>query len=135
VRTALPHAPQAGRVEPADHHAALGHQHPLDLAQRGVRVGAQFERVRQHHQVEAVGRKRQGREIGQQRRLAAARRVVHCEPAVRHAVGAQGVDFGRAELQCVIAEHVGHRLVELGLLPCQQVAPRGVANQSCKPII
>jgi hypothetical protein len=39
VGAALAQAPQAGRIEAADHHLALGHQHALDLAQGGVRVG------------------------------------------------------------------------------------------------
>ena len=45
-------------------------------------------------------------------------------PAVRHAVGAQAVEFGQAQLQRVEAEGVGHRVVEPVLLPGQQVAAR-----------
>ena len=81
VGAPLAQAPQAGRVEAADHHLALGHQHALDLAQRGVRVGVQLQRVRQHHQVEAVLLERQRREVGDQRRPALGRRA----PAARAA--------------------------------------------------
>ena len=47
------------------------------------------------------------------------------QPAMRHSVGAQGVQFGQAELQCVEAEQVGHRHVEVALLPLQHIAARG----------
>jgi hypothetical protein len=112
MRTPLSHAPQAGRIEPADDHAALRHQHALDLAQRAVRVVAEFQRMRQHHQVEAVGRKRQRGEVGDQCAPRGQVGIVHRQPAVRHAVGAQPLHLGQAELQCVITEDVRHRLVE-----------------------
>jgi hypothetical protein len=41
--TPLAQAPQAGRVQAADHHLALGHQHALDFAQSRVRVGIEFQ--------------------------------------------------------------------------------------------
>ena len=69
---------------------------------------------------------RQRRKIGEQRGPAGLLQgVAQGQPAVRHAVGAQSVDPGGAELQGVIPEDVRHRLVELGLLPRQQVAARG----------
>jgi len=69
VRALLAQTPQAGRIQTADDHAPLGHQHALDFAQRGVRVQAELERVRQNHQVQAVGGKGQGYGMGQQRYL------------------------------------------------------------------
>ncbi|MOA65613.1 hypothetical protein D3C78_1920660 [compost metagenome] len=44
---------------------------------------------------------------------------------MRHAVGAQPIDLGGPELQGVVTENIGHRLVELGLLPGQEVAAGG----------
>ena len=41
------------------------------------------------------------------------------------------VDLGQAQLQRVVAEHVGHGLVELGLLPRQQVA----AGRGLEPLL
>ena len=95
----------------------FGHQHALDLAQRQVRVARQLQRMRQHHQVEAVVRERARRRsrnaaprrlegqaavlavIGRRhrQRLRCVHRVAG-HPAVRHAVGAQAlaVRAGRA---------------------------------------
>ena len=44
---------------------------------------------------------------------------------MRHPVGAQRVELGQAELQRVEAEQVGDGLVEMALLPGEQVLPRG----------
>ena len=65
-RAALAQAPQAPGVQAADDHAALWHQHAFDLAQRGVRVDAELQRVGQQHQVDAGGFERQRHRIGQQ---------------------------------------------------------------------
>ena len=45
------------------------------------------------------------------------------QPAVRHAVGTQRLQVGQAHLQSMETEQVRHRLVQLSLLPCQQVLP------------
>jgi len=42
---------------------------------------------------------------------------------VRHAVGRERLELGQAELQGVEAEHVGHGLVEMMLLPGEEVLP------------
>ena len=46
---------------------------------------------------------------------------------MRHAVGAQRVEFGQAELQRVEAEQVGDGLVELTLFPVEQILARQVS--------
>jgi len=46
------------------------------------------------------------------------------QPAVRHAVGGQGVKLGHTELQRMKPENIGHGLVQLGALPRQQITPR-----------
>jgi hypothetical protein len=79
----------------------------------------------QHHQVQAVRFERQGREIRDQGRpqlrRVGRRGLTQGQPLMRHAVGLQGVEFGKAELQRVISENVTHGAVELGALPCQEV--------------
>ncbi len=47
-----------------------------------------------------------------------------------HAVRTQGVEFGKAELQRVESEDVGHRLIELALLPAKQIA----AGRGMQPV-
>ena len=50
---------------------------------------------------------------------------------MRHAVCAQRIQFGQAQLQCMVAKHVSHGRVQLGLFPRQQVA----ARWRLKPIV
>ena len=137
---ALAQAPQAGRVEADDHDPAFGHQHALDLAQRLVRVARQLQRVRQHHQVEALAagtaarrsrnaaRPARRRGVARRRPAPASRRlgrvVVVRHPAMRHAVGAQRVEFRQAELQRMEAEHVGHARSSCACSHGEQVAAR-----------
>ena len=56
---ALPHAPQAGRIEADDYQSSFGHQHTRSLRQCDVRILRQLERVRHHDEIEAVRRERQ----------------------------------------------------------------------------
>jgi len=49
---------------------------------------------------------------------------------MRHAVGAQRVEFGQAKLQRVKAEEVDDDAIELSLFPRQQVLPGGVSSQT-----
>ena len=62
----LAHAPQTGRVESNDHHSTFRHQHTLDLAQGQVRIARQFQRMRQHHEVQALTVERQGIKVATQ---------------------------------------------------------------------
>ena len=63
----LAHAPQAVRIEAKDHHPSLGHQHALDLPQGLVRVTREFERMRKHHEIQALAVEGQGIEVAIQR--------------------------------------------------------------------
>lgn len=129
------HAQQTGRIESAHHDAAFRHQHPGRLAQHGMRVRRGLQRMGHHDQVEAGLGKWQRGGIGQQRhgnlqRGGAVRwrrilRGIQRQPAVRHAVGTQPLEHGHAQLQAVIAENIGHRLVAALLLPFQQVVAEG----------
>ena len=47
--------------------------------------------------------------------------AVRGQPAVRHAIRAQRIELGQAELQRVEAEQVGNGNVEVALLPLQNV--------------
>ena len=125
---------------------------------RRVRCGSrrQLERMRQHHQVEAVAGERQRVEVavqhdrarrrgrvadagfdavGRPRRRRRARRRLGTEPAVRHAVGAQRIEFGQAELQRVEAEHVGDGASSWRCSQASRYCPGGVSSQRVKPII
>ena len=85
------------------------HQHALHFAQNLVRIGAEFEHVRQHQQIDAVAGKRQVGKFGAQINIAVRRdATVH-----GNAVGAQKIVFGQAELQRVEAEHIGDRVVDV----------------------
>ena len=137
--THLPQAPQAQRVEPGNHHPALGHQHTLHFTQRHVRIHAQFQGVGQHHQIQTGIGKRQSLGLSPQgrrtRRMGRQRpRALQCarawhppqrQPLVRHAVGAQTFNARHAQLQRVVAKDVGHGVVHAGLLPGKQVAAWG----------
>ncbi len=123
VRAPLAPTPQGRRVQATNHDPAVGHQHPLDLSQRGMGIGREFQRVRQHDQVQAAGRKRQSRKISDKSR--ARHGGLCCQPAVRHAVGGQPFNLGQTQLQGVKSKHIGHGQIELGTLPRQQVTPRG----------
>ena len=137
---ALAQAPQAGRVEADDHHAAFGHQHALDFAQASgagraparahaaAPRGRGSSRKRQRVEVALQHRRALWRIVGgvDRRRLIGAgigrqpadlcsitgRRVdiagIAGQPSVRHAVAAQRVEFGQAELQCMKAEQIDH---------------------------
>ena len=130
-------APQAVRIQAADDHPALMHQHTRHLAQRGVRVGVLLQGVWQGHQVQARLGKRQGRKVGEQggvrRRLAGIVPFRPCaffgrfqrQPAVRHTVGRQGVKGGHTQLQRVVAKRIDHGLVVAGALPLAQPAAVG----------
>ena len=52
-------APQADRIESDHDQAPFRHQHTLHFTQGGVRVGTGFQRMGQHHQIQAVFGKRQ----------------------------------------------------------------------------
>ena len=148
---ALAHAPQARRIEADDDHPAFGNEHALDLAQRQVRIAGELERMRQDDEIEAGGVERQGIEVAAQRRRrhdvdaalgvlrapspaadlrrassagTSSARGLDREPAMRHPIGAQRVELRQAELQRVEAEQVGDGVVEMTLLPCEQVLSR-----------
>lgn len=98
-----------------DRHAL---NYTLDLAQHPMRVRGKLEHVRQQHQVEAAGG--EGQLVFAAAQVAALRAAV--DPA-RHAIGAQQLQPGQAELHRVIAEDVRHQPVHSVLLPVEQVTP------------
>ncbi len=73
--------------------------------------------MRQQHEIEARGGKRQLELVPQHLRRS-GRPATKTE---RHPVGAQEVQLTHAHLQGVVAEYVRHHLVERGLLPVEQV--------------
>jgi len=125
----LPQAPQAGRVEAKHQHPPLRHQHTLHLAQGLVRVDAEIQRQRQHHQIQAGRFERQRRAVAQQRgaggRLALALAGEPCQPAPRHAIGTQALQLGQTQLQRVVTEHIHQRLVAPVLHPIQGIGTGG----------
>ena len=144
------HPPQADRIKATDYHPALRHQHTLDLAQGSVRVGSEFQRVRQYNQIQTAFRKRQCTGIRQKGNFAGTRRRPGCpnavlsdrlrlfdvlrkhrcgrrqifqrQPFVRHAVYQQSIELGHTKLQCVIAKDIADGLVKLCTLPIEQVS-------------
>lgn len=88
-----------------------------------MRIACQFQRMRQYHQVQAARRKRQSREIGHNRR--ARRRHIGKQPAMRHAVGSQCVQFAQTQLHGMESKNIGDSQIKLGTLPRQQITARG----------
>src|SRR6267143_1548062 len=118
--------PQRQGIESGNDDAALGHQHPLGLAQDCVRLSAEFQHVRQSQQVDALPGERQLHRL-------AAQAAARLEPGAdfeRDARLAQEVETRKAELHGVVAEHVLDRGVELSALPSENV----VALGSLEPI-
>ena len=129
---ALAQTPQTHRVKAADHHPPFRHQHPRHLPQHPMRVRTQLQCVGQQYQVQAVGRKRQGRKAGHQCRpsghlgcritvISTVRSGFGRQPAVRHAIAFQAIKLWQAQLQRVVTKHIGHRFGQPGTLPVQQV--------------
>lgn len=52
-------------------------------------------------------------------------------PPVGHPVGAQRIELGQSELKGMEAENIGHRAIELNLLPCHEV----LAGRGSQPLI
>ena len=115
----LPQAPERQRIEARHHQLALRHQHPLGLAQHVVRVVVGLEHVRQHHQVRALRRERQLQRVGRHRGAGLERDA----EAERDAVAAQEIGLRQADLDRAVAERIVDRVVELGQLPVEHVAP------------
>src|SRR5450755_836086 len=132
---ALAQTPQARRVEAEDHDAPFGHEHAFDLAQREMRIAGELERVRQHDEIEAEILERQRIEIAMQgyahlRQYPIVAGIGRSSlfsrhPPVRHAIGAQGLEFDEPELQRVKTEQVGDGLIQVALFPFEQVATGG----------
>jgi hypothetical protein len=111
-RQLAPRAPQAEGIEAGDDDVALGHQHALHFAQHLVRIGVELQRVRHHHEVDAVGGKGQVVQVGAHFRHAVVAPVVAAK-AQRHAVGAQEVVGGQGQLHRVEPKDVGHQQIVL----------------------
>lgn len=98
----------------------------INLAQAGMRIGGELQRVGKHDEIQAMRREWQIGEVTRQSALHARRRrgVVAGEPPMRHAIMAQRLQRRETELQGVKAEHVGHGPIELRLLPFEKVPTR-----------
>ncbi len=114
-------APKAEGIEARDHDLAIGLQHARGLAQYPVRMSAEFEHVRQDHQVDAAGGERQGAAVGAK----VPGRIGADAGAQGNAVAAQQITLRQVRPERVEAEHVLHGAVELRLLPAQHVLARG----------
>ena len=115
-------------INDVDLAATFGPQHALHFAQGLVRIASQFQRVRQHDEVEAGGGKRQFVELAAHRNSGPFNRLaqaVQRQPAVRHAVGLQRGKFRQPELQGMKAEQIGHGRIHMAALPIEQIAPWG----------
>ena len=99
---------------------ALGHQHAFHFAQHLVRVGVELQRVRHHHQIDAVGGKRQVVQIGAHLGHAVIAPIVAAK-AQGHAVGAQEIVSGQGQLHGVETENIGHQKIVLLLLPIKYI--------------
>src|SRR5438270_4174860 len=117
----LPQAPERSAVEAGDHGLALGHQHPLDLAQHVMRVGVKLQHVRQRDQVDALRSKRQLQRVRRQRGAGLERE----RKTVGNAVLPQKIDFGQTDLQRPETEHVIYGVVKLGELPVEHISSLG----------
>src|SRR6185295_18757464 len=108
-------AEQAERIESADDQLALGTDDAIHFAEQLMRLVGEFQRVRKHDQIEAVFAKRKPMRVGQN-----LRRLLEVDGAAgRDARGPQKRSFRQSDLQCVIAEDVGQRRVEISLLASQ----------------
>ncbi len=110
-------SPQAPGIETGDDDVRFRQQHARDFAQDLMGIVAELERVRQQHQVCAVGRDRKLAEVGTKLHGA---RPVHANPQ-RNAARAQEIVFDHPELKCIVAEHVGYRVVEIVVLAREQI--------------
>ncbi len=87
---------------------------------QACRAGGRIRRRcgQRHRAIAGTTRRAARKRVG---RAGAARGIEH-EAAAGHAVFAQRVELRQAELQRMIAEHVRHHAVELGLFPVKHVA-------------
>lgn len=93
-------------------------------------VCTELQSVWKQNQIEAAGRKWQGRIVTQQRRLLnshfrANLQLVGGQPLMGHTIAFQSIHFGHTQLQRVVAENIDHRRVDARALPVQQVASCG----------
>ncbi len=102
----------------------LGHQHALHFAQHLMRIGVEFERMRHHHEIDAVGGKGQIMQIGAHLREAVVATVVATQ-AQGHAVGAQKIMIGQGQLHRIEAEYIGDQRVVLPLFPVEHILAGG----------
>ncbi len=85
-----------------------------------MRMGIEFQRMGQHHQIETVGRKRQIMQVGQRVSRTGIAPVVAAE-AQRHAVGAQEIVAREGELHGIEAKYIGDQQVMFLLLPVKHI--------------
>ena len=111
-------SPQRQRIEADDHDLPFRDQDALDFAQDLVRFVAEFENMRHDDQIDAVGGDRQGRVVAQE--IGAIEGAGTLTQG--NAAGAQEVGLGQADLQCVVAENVADDVIDLSLLPGQDMA-------------
>ena len=127
-RRKLAQTPQAGRIKAAHNHPSFGAQHPVDLTQYLMGILGELQDMRQHDQVDRLTLEGQLLEMTHtQQRAAIGRQGVVCEQHA-HPIGdpiiAKRVDRRFAKLQGMKAEDIADRLVKLGLLPVEDIAPR-----------
>ena len=94
--------------------APFGNEHPLDLAQRQVRVARQLERMRQDDEVEAGRIERQGVEVAAQvggaPRAARSRRGCRCIGVRRLRIGAGAAAGSSPSADSTASQRCGMRL-------------------------
>ncbi len=84
-----------------------------------MRVVGEFKRVRHDDEIDGVLGKRQPMRIGDD----VGRRIVIERPPQRNPALRQKRALGQPDLQRMKAENIGDRLIEIGLLPREQVLP------------
>ena len=120
--------PETGRIESEHHQTAFRHQHAGRLAQNGVRIGAGFQSMRQHHQIHAGFAKGQGVRFKHQGGSGIPvfcvrernRRLGGGDPSVLNAAVVQKGQVLHANLQGVVAEAAIHGLVGARQFPVAQ---------------
>ncbi len=130
-------APNAPGMQAKNQRSPFGHQHARHLAQSGVRLPTALQGVGQHQQIQTGFGKRQRLGVAQQldtigqicghgiKVLASAVftgqiGLLGGHPAPGHAVTAQSLQSGPAQLQAVVPKNIGHRLIAALLLPLQR---------------
>jgi len=112
-RQSATQSPQRYRVETGYYQLSVGNEDAFDFPQNLMRIVMEFQYVRHHDEIDAVGRERQLPEIAKHvDRAGIPGNLSQGNPVV----GEKG-DLRQAKLQGVVAEEIVHYTVDLILFP------------------